>query len=75
MTFAPSMQDLRFEYEQYLLEWVDCGGEPMTFEQFALEQQDDSQEEEDGPGWDLYGYDEDAALESYSLECCFGPEE
>ena len=33
------------------------------------------EEEEDGPGWDLYGYDDDAALESYSLECAFGPEE
>ena len=32
-------------------------------------------DEEETPGWDLYGYDEDAALESYSLECAFGPEE
>jgi hypothetical protein len=32
-------------------------------------------DEEEGPGWDLYGWDDDQALEEYSLECAFGPEE
>ena len=30
---------------------------------------------EEEEGWDLYGYDDDQALEEYSLECAFGPEE
>jgi hypothetical protein len=32
------MQDLsslRFDYDQYLLEWIDNGGEPMSFEEFV----------------------------------------
>lgn len=33
-SYVPSLQDLRFEYDEYLLEWVDCGDEPMTFEEF-----------------------------------------
>lgn len=32
-------------------------------------------DEEEGPGWDLYGWDDDQALEAFSLECAFGPEE
>lgn len=31
------LQDLRFEYDCYLLEWIDDGGEPMSFEEFAAE--------------------------------------
>jgi len=31
------LQDLRFDYSQYLLEWIDNGGEPMTFEEFVAE--------------------------------------
>ena len=34
------MQDLsslRFEYDQYLLEWIDNGGEPMSFEEFLAD--------------------------------------
>ena len=38
MIYVPSLQDLRFEFEEYLLEWVDCGDEPMPFEQFVAEQ-------------------------------------
>ena len=37
-SYAPTLQDLRFEFEEYLLEWVDCGIEPMPFEQFVAEQ-------------------------------------
>ena len=29
------LADLRFDYEQYLLEWVDCGVEPLSFEEFV----------------------------------------
>jgi hypothetical protein len=43
-----------------------------TRDEMAEAWADDADEE---PGWDLYGYDEDQALESYSLECAFGPEE
>ena len=32
-------------------------------------------DEEEGPGWDLYGWDDDQALEAFSLECAFGPED
>ena len=38
MPFAPSLQDLRFEFDEYLLEWVDCGDEPLSFEQFVAQQ-------------------------------------
>jgi len=31
------LKELRFEYDQYLLEWVDCGDEPMSFEEFVAE--------------------------------------
>ena len=34
------MQDLsslRFDYDEYLLEWIDDGGEPMSFEEFVAE--------------------------------------
>jgi len=31
----PDLQDLRFEYDEYLLEWIDCGDEPMSFEEFV----------------------------------------
>ena len=34
---APSLQDLRFEYDEYLLEWIDNGGEPMSFEEFVAD--------------------------------------
>ena len=33
-----SLQDLRCEYDDYLLEWVDNGdNEPLTFEEFVAE--------------------------------------
>ena len=35
------MQDLsslRFDYDEYLLWWVDCGIEPMSFEEFVAEE-------------------------------------
>jgi len=38
MPFVPSLQDLRFEFDEYLLEWVDCGIEPLSFEEFVTEQ-------------------------------------
>jgi hypothetical protein len=34
------MQDLlslRFEYDEYLLEWIDNGDEPMSFDEFVAE--------------------------------------
>ncbi len=34
-SYVPSLADLRFEYDEYLLEWVDCDVEPMSFEQFV----------------------------------------
>lgn len=49
--------------------------ECWTSEEIDLYLETEEPEEEEGPGWDLYGWDDDQALEEYSLECCFGPEE
>ena len=37
--YVPSLQDLRFEFDEYLLEFVDCGNEPLSFEAFVAEQE------------------------------------
>jgi len=38
MIYVPSLQDLRFEFDEYLLEFVDCGDAPLSFEAFVAEQ-------------------------------------
>jgi hypothetical protein len=30
-------------------------------------------EDNEEPGWDLFGFDDDSDLEAFSLECAFGP--
>jgi hypothetical protein len=30
-----TLKELQFEYAEYLLEWIDNGDEPMTFEEFV----------------------------------------
>ena len=37
LTYTSAQLDLLLEYEEYLLQWVDCGDEPMTFEEFQAE--------------------------------------
>lgn len=38
MIYVPTLQDLRCEFDEYLLEFVDCGDEPLSFEAFVTEQ-------------------------------------